>query len=58
MWSRGKRWLITGALALVIATSLAIGGGQPSMAHGADPTPTPLNTNSHPGGSSGGGGGG
>ena len=52
------RWLIGGALALAVATGLALGGSRPTVVYGADPTPTPAGTNSNPGGSGGGGGGG
>lgn len=60
MRDRVLRWLIGGALTLAVAASLALGGGRPPVAHGAEPTPTPtpLGTDSNPGGSTGGGGGG
>jgi hypothetical protein len=55
---RVQRWLIGAALLLAVAAGVAFAGGQPSIAYGADPTPTPLQTNGNPGGSGGGGGGG
>lgn len=58
MRERVLRWLIGGALALALALTMALGGGQPTVVHGADSTPTPTagGTDSHPGGSGGSGG--
>ena len=56
MRKRMLSWLIGGALALAVATGLALGGSRPTVVYGADPTPTPAY--SVPGGSGGGGGGG
>jgi hypothetical protein len=58
MLSRVQRWLLGAALILAVAAGVAFAGSEPSGAYGADPTPTPLQTNGNPGGSGGGGGGG
>lgn len=55
MQKRVLRWLIAGALALMVAASVAFGNARPTVVYGADPTPTPAGTNSNPGGSGGGG---
>ncbi|MBK9714781.1 MAG: hypothetical protein IPO81_26270 [Kouleothrix sp.] len=49
------RWIIGAAVAATLALGGIFGSIPPSTAYGADPTPTPAQTNSEPGGSSGGG---
>lgn len=59
MRKRMIRWLIGSAIALMLASGLAVGGGRPPVAYGESPTPTPTqDTNSQPGGGGGSGGGG
>ena len=57
MIMRLVRSLMIGLLALAFVGSLLAGATQPASVYGADPTPTPGQTNSEPGGHGGGGGG-
>lgn len=56
MKQRIVRWLAVLMAALVVGVGMAIGGGQPQVAHGegSTPTPTPLSIDGQPGGYGGG----
>jgi hypothetical protein len=56
MIKRVVRSVTIALLALAFVWSLAAGAAQPTTVYGADPTPTPVQTNSEPGGHGGGGG--
>jgi hypothetical protein len=49
------RRLVALAVALLIGFGIALGGGRSTVVRGAEPTPTPLQTNGQPGGGGGGG---
>jgi hypothetical protein len=56
MRQRITRWIVAIGFLVALAVS-QLAGGTPTTVYGADPTPTPGQTNGNPGGSGGGGGG-
>lgn len=56
MRQRTTRWLVALAMALVLGLGMVMGDRQPSVAHGAEPTPTatPATPDGQPGGDGGG----